>query len=194
MFEKTGKPLSNTEFKMLFDEHYVALYRYCMKFIRKPEIAEEIVQDVFVYIWDKRDEIKVQTSYKAYLYKAIKYRAIDYLKSKFARIDFSASPENLDLHSFQDPASTLEGKELQQIIDKAVADLPEKCHAIFSLSRYSDYTNKQIAEELNISEKTVENQITIALKKLKHYIDINSFIINILSMTIPVAQLLRNLF
>jgi RNA polymerase sigma-70 factor, ECF subfamily len=159
--------LDSISFGRLFNELYPALCRHCIKFVRIPEVAEEIVQDQFVNIWEKRDELQIRVSYKSYLFKAVEYKAIDYLRSKFAKIHFVGEEFSDEASEILNPLHKLENEELAAAVTKALEHLPERCYIIFSMSWFSELTNKQIAQELNISEKTVENQITIALKKLK---------------------------
>ena len=153
----------------LFNEYYIPLCRFCAQFVRNTNIAEDIVQDTFVKIWEKRDSIIVNTSYKSYLYTSVRNKAIDHLKSRSAKL----MNENVQLDDkiadAADITESIEKKETEAIINKAIESLPEKCFVIFSLKRYGELSNEQIAEKLNLSEKTVQNQITIAKKKLKAY-------------------------
>lgn len=193
-FEKHDIISNHKDFKMLFDEHYIPLCRYSLKFVRQPEVSEEIVQDVFVYIWNKRNEINIHTSAKAYLYKSVKNKSLDYLKSKLARYDFDTDVSTIDAHSSNDPLKMLEEKETITLIEKAIKELPEKCYTVFSMSRFGDYSNKEIAEELGISEKTVENQITIAIKKIKLYIESSSAIIALSLVFFFLTDIIQKIF
>ena len=109
----------------------------------------------------------IHTSYKSFLYASVKNRAIDYLRSKFARQKFVVEELSYEISDFSDPSKSLETEELVQIVTNAMETLPDKCYTIFAMKRYGEFTNKQIANELNISEKTVENQVTVAFKKLR---------------------------
>ena len=147
------------------------MYHFAGYFVGDPQTAENIVQDVFVKIWTNREKLFIQSSPKAYLYKAVKNKSINYLKSKYANIHFEEENAIFNIADFFTPEHEYEIKELKNSIDTAKKKLPDKCYHIFSLSRYSSLSNKQIAQQLNISEKTVENQITIALKKIKSFLD-----------------------
>jgi RNA polymerase sigma-70 factor (ECF subfamily) len=160
-------------FENIYRELYIDLCRYCFLFVRSEKAAEDIVQEQFVYLWEKRDEISISTSAKSYLFKAVRNKSINYIKSKYANIHFEDTAVIFDIAEFSTPSHKYETQELENIIDMAFKSLPDRCYHIFSLSRYSPLSNKQIAEKLNISEKTVENQITIALKKIKSYLDKN---------------------
>jgi RNA polymerase sigma-70 factor, ECF subfamily len=159
--------LDSKEFERLFIQLYAGLCRYSIRFVRKSEVAEEIVQDQFVYLWEKRNELIIHSSFKNYLYVAVKHRSLDYLRSSYAKIKYVEEGVLNNLESPFDLVSVIENQEIDAIITKAISSLPERCAIVFSMKRYGEYSNKQIAECLNISEKTVENQVTIAIKKLQ---------------------------
>jgi len=159
--------LKATTFEKLFKELYPSLCRCAIRFVRIPEIAEEIVQVQFMELWEKRGSVKIHTSYKSYLYKSVKNKSIDYLRSKFAKLNFVQEEFSYTLIEQSNPIKDIEEKELESVITAAIKELPEKCYIVFSLSRFGDLTNKQIAQQLGISEKTVENQITIAIKRVR---------------------------
>lgn len=167
IYNKNHIILNKTTFERLFNELYSDLCRYSIQFVLVPQIAEDIVQNVFIYVWEKRNEIDIHTSYSSYLYKAVKNKSIDYLRSKFGRIDFIQEDATYNLIEYSNPQKKLEEGELESYITKVIRDLPQKCSIIFSMSRFGDLPNKQIATQLNISVKTVEAQITIAIKKIK---------------------------
>ncbi len=159
--------VNKAAFEWLFNELYNNLCRFSIKFVLIHQIAEDIVQNVFIYLWENRNEIDIHTSYSSYLYKAVKNKSIDYLRSKYAKINFVQEDAACDSIEYSNPLKKLEEGELESYITKVISELPEKCSIIFSMSRFGDLTNKQIAENLNISEKTVEAQITNAIKKIK---------------------------
>jgi RNA polymerase sigma-70 factor (ECF subfamily) len=164
--------INENNFKDLFKEYYSGLCKYCMKFVRKHEIAEEIVQDQFIYLWKKRNKIKITSSIEQYLFKSVKNKSIDYLRSSYVKLNFENEDVILNKEA-SNPANEIEMKELAFIIEKAIKKLPQKCYTIFTLSRHGGLSNIEIANKLEISTKTVENQITIALRKIKEYIENN---------------------
>lgn len=173
--EKTSRQqidvLDSRHFEMFFREQYSALCRYAIQFVRRQELAEEIVQEQFIYLWNNRENIEIHTSYQAYLYKSVRNKSIDYLRSRFANIEFEDT-DSLSRHTtWEDPSGKLEADELKRLIKDAVHELPEKCYAVFTLSRFGGMKNQEIADSLAISVKTVENQITIALKKIKSFLE-----------------------
>ena len=80
--------INDNNFKILFKKYYSDLLRFCLKFVRKHEIAEDIVQDQFIYLWDKRNNIKITSSIESYLYKSVRNKSIDYLKSSYVNLNF----------------------------------------------------------------------------------------------------------
>jgi RNA polymerase sigma-70 factor, ECF subfamily len=159
--------IDNIEFERLFTKLYTELCRYSIRFVRIPEIAEEIVQEQFIYLWEKRNDITFHTSIKSYLYTSVKHKSIDYLRSSYAKARYIQDVYCVEIESPLNPVSEVEDQELTEIITNAVSKLPERCAIIFSMKRFGEMSNRQIAVSLNISEKTVENQITIAFKKLR---------------------------
>lgn len=160
---------SNTNIiRHLFDLHYDDMCRYAFKIIEKQEIAEEVVQDVFVYLWEKRETISIHSSVKNYIVRAVKNQSINYLKSKYANLKF----DTIDTHEQHDiSGNELTYKEISKLSRAAIKSLPERCAIIFKLSRIFGMTYNEIAENLEISPKTVENQIIIALKRIRAYLD-----------------------
>jgi len=166
-------PFTDLKFTNFFNELYPSLCRYCLSLVGEREIAEDIVQDQFLYLWENRDRLKDVGSMKSYIFRAVKNRSINYLERNFRKYKSLNIEEDFPTDGFifsLDPSIIAEGKELEKIIEKALASLPLKCHAIFSLKRFGNLTNKEIAKELNISIKTVETQMSIAIKKLSEFI------------------------
>jgi RNA polymerase sigma-70 factor (family 1) len=130
--------------------------------------AEEIVQNIFVTIWNRRSELEIRTSLKSYLSVSVKYQVMKVLARQ--NVEAEDLVENPAFRSFQEEASysILEFEELQEQLSELVATLPEKCQLVFKLSRDAGYTHKEIASELGISEKTVEAHLGKALKVLRN--------------------------
>lgn len=159
--------LSDEGFETLFKSHYKALHAYANVMLKDSDVAEEIIQSMFLKLWEKRDLIQVQTSVKAYLYKCVYNDSLNYIrnqKTKTKYEDFTV----LTMNQHHEPASfQAELSELQRNLGLALNDLPEQCRTIFQLSRFEELKYKEIAEELGLSVKTVENQIGKALKILR---------------------------
>jgi len=154
-------------FEELFREFYTPLCRFALGFVKDDMEAEEIVQGIFVNIWEQRSKLDIHTSIKSYLYTATRNRSLNYIKKQNTQ---SAYKENIVTSCSAAENSTdnmMNHDELQKLIVEAINSLPEKCRAIFNLSRHDEFSYKEIAEHLDISIKTVENQMGIALKKLR---------------------------
>lgn len=161
-------------FELLYNEHYEALCRYSQRFVFDLDTSREIVQDVFISIWEKRRILLGGESLKPYLYRSVRNKCLDYLKhlkvkSEYEKMRIQEIQES-SYNSFNTEDHPLDGlitKELKNAISSAIENLPPKCRKIFELSRYEGKKYREISEELNISVKTVETQMSRALKSIK---------------------------
>lgn len=155
-------------FSTLFDRHWKKLYHTALNVVDDCDAAEDIVQDCFISLWEKSSHKHID-NVGGYLFKSVKYSCFMYLRSG------AISRKHLDhINQLTFDNSTEEdfyAQELQEVLDSSMATLPEKCRQIFYLSRFELLPNKQIAEQLQISPKTVENQITKALRILRLSVD-----------------------
>ena len=152
--------------RILFDRYYKPLCIYALQFSSSLPDAEDFVQGVFVTLWSKRKEIKIQTSLKSYLYKSV-FNSCMQNKRREKKIE-----ESLELLKWEILQEHIEedGALLSQRIEriKCLVDaLPDRCKEILLLSKREGYKNIEIAEKLGISIKTVESQISIAFKKIR---------------------------
>jgi RNA polymerase sigma-70 factor (ECF subfamily) len=128
--------------------------------------AEECVQDVFVSLWRRRHEIELRYSLSTYLWVAVKHQVINRLDNRYAKRTLRTT-ELVDETIVPSSEEQLLEKELREQIAATVSRLPEKCRMVYHLSREEGKSNKEIAEELNISEKTVEGHVTRALRDIR---------------------------
>ena len=150
----------------LFNTHYADLCKRSYKILPDEHIVEDLVQEVFYEVWKKRAKIKINTSIQAYLRRAARNKTLNYIRDQ--KIDLRSAPPKEDLKSTNIPViQTLMADDLQIEIDQAIDSLPEKCRLVFVLSRFEELTYQEIADQLGISIKTVENQISKALKSLR---------------------------
>lgn len=154
-------------FRHLFYQYVDALERFSIYYINDREKAQELVLDVFTYIWEHRERFEIKLTIKAYLFQAVKNKSFTYIRDKKPTVFLDDVYLNEVGH---EESIGIEMDELSRLIEEAVSLLPAKCLEIFRKSREENLTNKEIAKELNISEKTVEGQITIALKKIKTFL------------------------
>jgi RNA polymerase sigma-70 factor (family 1) len=153
-------------FETLFRAHYNALANYAYSIVKNRQDAEDVAQDVFIKLWKNQPEVMHTSQVKFYLLTAVKNGCISLLRKQAGQ--YTLEPERLELAAVAD--ITKEDKnELQQVVLNALALLPPQCLAIFKLSRFSGLTYQQIATELGLSVKTVENQMGKALRLLRDY-------------------------
>lgn len=161
-------------FEMLFKTYYKPLCRYANTYLKDPDGAEEIVQGAFIGLWEKRKAITIETSLKSYLYRAVRNSCLNELKHEQVKQRHLAS-ESLKEEAKSEPADHLAiHVELEEKIRAAIQTLPEQCRLIFTMSRFEELKYQEIADQLNLSVKTVENQMGKALKlmriQLKEYL------------------------
>lgn len=155
-----------TAFKILFDTYYVSLCEYAISFVKLAPVAEDLVQDVFANIWNMRKNWTPNHTLKSYLFRAVRNQALNYLKhdrleKKWAEHVRQNGQEDLIF----DPESN-DHSDLQKIIYLAIDDLPPRRRTVFVLSRFYKLTYLEIADTLDISVKTVEKHMRIALMQL----------------------------
>lgn len=154
-------------FEQLFHRHYNDLCRYAYKIVECEEIAKEIVNDVFLKIWQNRDSLTIKTSINAYLLKATRNKCIDYLRKKVREQYYCDEiPEATPSH-YAHADEILIGNEMHNILNEAIEKLPKQCRLVFSLSRDKGMSYTEIANTLGLGIKTVETHIGRALKTLR---------------------------
>jgi RNA polymerase sigma-70 factor, ECF subfamily len=157
--------IDQSSFSENFKEYFVPLCQYAFTFCRDKDQSKEIVQDVFLKIWERRDEINIRGTVGVYLYQMVRNKSLNHIrdskKLKFVSDDHQSALE----HSEEDLPS--ESPLVKEQISAAIDVLPDRCKEIFILKRIEGLSYKQISVRLGLSEKTIENQMGIALKKLK---------------------------
>ena len=169
-----AEPFINNDYQSIFDEFYIPLCRHAMKFVSDFNKAEDIVQESFIYLWENWERLKNIDNIKAYLFTAVKNLSLTNLQKQFFSIQLREIDDNDFLFSDQKQPTALElleCNELELILEKALESLPKKCRIIFIQKRFAEKSNKEIAEYLNISVKTVEAQMTIAIKRLTAFVN-----------------------
>ncbi len=153
-------------FEYLFNTYFVSLSRFIFIYVKDTGIAEELALDVFVSVWEKRENLDIKTTLKSYLFQAARNRAINYIRDndRFVAVSDWTSLDRIEIDD------SFEIKELERLISEAVCSLPDRCREIFQKSRTEHLSNKEIADKLNVSVKNVEAQITKAIKLIKDYL------------------------
>lgn len=158
--------LDQKRFEELFKSHFQPLCHFAKQYVQDEGAAQDICQKVFISLWQKRTAINPKQSVVSYLYTAVKNRCLnhirDHKKYRSKVLDLDLAEEEW---TFQDDHFVEE--ELKAKITEALAALPEKCRKVFEMSRYQEMTYKEIAEELEIAQKTVEAHMSKAIKTLR---------------------------
>ncbi|WP_316818884.1 RNA polymerase sigma-70 factor [Pedobacter nyackensis] len=160
----------------IYDRFQALLYVYACKITRDEEDAEDIVQEVFLYLWDKRETINVNSSLSSYLYSAIRFKFFNLLDQKKVRSDYQKSLGDFIEQGTYIADYLVREKELNRLIEEEINRLPSKMQEIFRLSRKEYLSHKEIGEKLGLSEKTVKNQVNNALKILRQRLPASAFL------------------
>ncbi len=162
--------------------YYDLLFRQAYGILKDRDLAENITQDTFVYIWQRKETLSIQGSIKAYLQAMVRYQVFHTIKNGQSRPQvYENITERMDMNRGLSPQDILEEKELIKSIAAAVDTLPDRCREVYVMSREQQLTHKEIAARLGISTKTVENQITKALRVIKG--SLKNFLTPLLSIT-----------
>ncbi|MDQ3112304.1 MAG: RNA polymerase sigma-70 factor [Bacteroidota bacterium] len=152
-------------FEQLFHFYYAPLCRYAGGIVTETEDAEEIVQQVFLRIWERRKELNITVSFKAYLYRSVHNASLNHKQRRRKDVRLNDGPLRI-VHAAE-ASHEMDVKQLEEEISKALKVLPEQCRKIFELSRFEELKYREIAELLDISVKTVENQMGKALRIMR---------------------------
>lgn len=185
LFERL-KNSDEAAFRVIYNNYSSKLYYFVLEFIPLKDVAENIIQDTFVTLWNRRKELKDNTNLASYLFTGAKNNALYRLRDKKYRqklfsdtTDVSELNLNVDVLATAD-TSAFAFQEIEQIIQKTLSSLPPQCRKVFELSRFREMKNKEIAEELNISVRTVEGHISKGIKAfriaLKDYLPLVAYL------------------
>jgi RNA polymerase sigma-70 factor (family 1) len=154
-------------YEELYVSHYVYLYNFAWSFVKSKQLSEEIVSDVFIKLWERRKDLAKIENLKVYLYVATRNIAFNYLDKQKRTPTNSIDDLEAEFTSiYFDPEQLMITAEMLALIQKAIDQLPPKCKMIFKLVKEDELKYREVAEVLNLSIKTVENQLAIALEKI----------------------------
>ena len=152
-------------YRFLFDHHFTDLCNFLLIYLHSRELSEEIALEIFTFIWEKRETLEIRTTFRSFLFGAAKNRAVSQYRKEskisFSTLDHSQIPDITGNHQF------MEDDELRKIIETAINKLPEKSRQIYQMAWEENLSHKEIAGQLGITPKTVENHVGIALRKLR---------------------------
>jgi RNA polymerase sigma-70 factor (ECF subfamily) len=154
-------------FERVFTTWFKSLHAYACTIVRDEMVAEEMVQNVFLRLWERTERLTISGSVAAYLYRAVHNESLNYLKREKRKTVYQMHTSYHLQSGTGDTAPPVQAKELEERLHQALSELPEQCRTIFQLSRFSELRYREIADELGISVKTVENQMGKALKLLR---------------------------
>ena len=171
MEQDNGSPqafnAANTaEFEQVFKSHFRRLHAYAFTIVKEEMAAEEMVQNVFYKLWEKKERVQVQQSVTAYLYRSVYHESINYLRHEKVKSAYQSHAAHQMKH--QENASEKTAlRELEQRLETALRELPEQCRTIFQMSRFEELKYREIADRMGLSVKTIENQMGKALRILR---------------------------
>lgn len=159
-------------FRILFKHYYTTLFQFAVSIVKVREAAEEIVEDVFIKVWNKRKSLTEIANLRLYLYVSVKNHCLNHVtrRGHTAEIDL----DQLDVVCAElvpNPEDLLVASELLQRVNKSIHELPPKCRIVYKMVKENGLSYKEVGEILNISPRTVENHIAAALKKLASLLD-----------------------
>ena len=152
---------------MIFRTYYRSLCQYAYSFLSDKDEAEEIVQSTFISVWEKRGALQIETSFKSYLYRMVRNACLNEIKHEKVKQQHAAYQVAFGESSVESVNQTVIRNELEWKIQEAMKTLPEQCRLVFQLSRFEELKYAEIAEQLQISVKTVENHMGKALKMMR---------------------------
>jgi len=157
-------------FGILFERYYSLLCNFAMKSVRDHFIAEDIVQEVFIKIWETRKTVNITGSVKSYLYISVKNRSLNKIQSETVRREYSS--RFLIYQNIEVSQTELEQEEFRDYLFRCIQKLPPRCKDVFVESRFTELRQEQIAEKMHISLKTVKAQVGKALRYIQSCLQI----------------------
>ncbi|MEJ7557304.1 MAG: RNA polymerase sigma-70 factor [Pedobacter sp.] len=169
----TLKTRDKRRFEVFYKKYYRPLFTVAYRYVGHTEVAEEIVHDVFINIWNKADQLNIQTSMKSYLFRSIINSSLNYIKKEKAQLEKQSAYKivhDQELATQEDDVTESE-EALFKGLEDALALLPDKCKQVMYLSRFGKLKQQEIADQLEISIKTVKNHLTYGFKKLREHLE-----------------------
>lgn len=171
------------QFEIAYKQYYSMLVGFAVQYVEDGDVAEDVVQEVFSNLWNQSDRIEVKTNTKSYLFGAVRNACLNHLK----HLKVVESHAKMTIQPVEsEPVDFMEMDELQERIESALAQLPEKRRQIFELSRFEEKKYQEIADELDISIKTVETQMSRALKVMREMLGSYLMYLIVFSLTMLV--------
>jgi RNA polymerase sigma-70 factor (family 1) len=155
------------QFKLVFDEYYISLSNFAFSYTKDKTASEDIVQEVFLRIWEKRQDLIGSSTIRFYLFTAVRNNCLTHIAHSKRFLSFHAAHLEDNAVIYPQDKTDVHPPDRMAMIQKAIAQLPPKCKEVFLLSRIGNLSYKEIAKTLDISVKTVDNQVGKALRVLR---------------------------
>ena len=161
-------------FEELYRLFAARLYSFALLYVQRKEISEEIVQDIMIKVWNKRETITSIKNLETYLFVATRNHCLNHLSTySHSFISISDPQPGAEIITMHDPARELEWKEVHFRLTQAIEELPDQCKTVFKLIKEEGFRYKQVAEILNISTRTVETHLFRAIKKISSIVEVH---------------------
>lgn len=154
-------------YRFLFDHHFSDLCNFLLVYLHRKELAEDCALDIFTSIWEKRQSLHIRTNFKSFLFASAKNKAITLYKKEHQKIFTQIEISESAIPGDSSPQFTMENNELRDLINEAIFMLPEKSRQVYQLAWEENMSYNEIAVQLGLSPKTIENHVGIALRKLR---------------------------
>ncbi|WP_256006841.1 RNA polymerase sigma-70 factor [Pedobacter deserti] len=166
MTDKIPLEITPEVFSNAYDTYWRELYIAAYHYSKDIELSKEIIQEIFISLWERREDLQIHTSLKSYLYRAMRLKILEHFRKRAVRDNYMVTLLQQDLQS-DSTEQLLYYKELEKALNSAVEQLPGRCREVYTLSRENGLDNRSIALALNISEKAVEGNMTRALRGIR---------------------------
>lgn len=166
LFSKISKG-NKAAFDALFKKYYAQLVRFAIGYVHDGSTSEELVQDVFVKIWENAPRLTISTSVLAYFYGSVRNHCLNYIKHEGIKRKYETEQAQKSGQETANSADSVNLPVFRQLLNNAIKNLPGKCREIFEMAKFEGLSYEEISNYLEVSVKTVENQMGIALKKLR---------------------------
>jgi RNA polymerase sigma-70 factor (ECF subfamily) len=160
---KTGEQA----FEQVFKSNFKSLHAYAYTIVKDDIMAEEIVQNVFCRLWERKLKVEIETSLAAYLYRSVYHESLNYLKHLKVRAAYNSYEQSRMKNDVDNAEKKMLLGDLEKRLNVALSELPEQCRTIFQMSRFEELKYHEIADRLGLSVKTIENQMGKALRLLR---------------------------
>ncbi|MEM7373963.1 MAG: RNA polymerase sigma-70 factor [Bacteroidota bacterium] len=161
---------SEASFEVLFKTYYSGLHAYALRYVDDPAQADEVVQEVFAQLWEKRSTINIQSSLKSYLFRAVHNHCLNLIKHQKVRETYRTHVEANRAEFQVDETDSMIEVDIKESIMEGIASLPKQCAKVFRMNRLEGFKYREIAEKLGISQKTVEAQMAKAMRRMRVYL------------------------